>query len=225
MKQTLTGNNWLTCNSRVRDNGNAGCREEVLTLCKNFKFPGQGQRETPVADARGIVQIIMLPPCRAATSVKEKICQRLLDYIGASHEPLHAALAAPADLASAAPPSEALPQASGLDGLAELTDADVSRIRKTNDVANAGLLHRSLRQRHRLVLAPLSAATLTERAWLSFFDSHQSSALDMTASNRYLRPRWRGTCGVNECGQRQRRASPLPRASAVTGEREILLRL
>ena len=63
---------------------------EVLTLCENFKFSGQGQRETPVADARGIVHIIMLPPCRAGAPVEAKICQRLLDYFRAGHEPLHA---------------------------------------------------------------------------------------------------------------------------------------
>ena len=63
---------------------------EVLTLCKHFKFSGQGQRETPVADARGIVHVIMLPPCRAGAPVEAKICQRLFDYFRAGHEPLHA---------------------------------------------------------------------------------------------------------------------------------------
>ena len=109
-------------------------REEGNPLWITFKFPGRGQQETPVADAHGIVRISMLLPCRAAASVKEKICQRLWDYLGASHEALHAALAAPPALASAAPQSEATPQASGLEGLAELTDADTSRIRKTNEL-------------------------------------------------------------------------------------------
>ena len=97
-------------------------REEVNPLWINFKFPGRRQRETPVTDARGILRIVMLLPCRAAAPVKAKICERLLNYLGASR-----------DLASAAPQSEALPQESGLQGLAELTDADVSRVRKTNE--------------------------------------------------------------------------------------------
>lgn len=40
----------------------AGSHPEVTTLCSNFKFPGRGQRETPVADEEGIYQILMLCP-------------------------------------------------------------------------------------------------------------------------------------------------------------------
>ena len=72
---------------------------EVHGLTMDFKFPGQGHRPTPVADARGIVRIIMLLPCCDAAPVKEKICQRLLDYLGASHESLHETIAAPPALA------------------------------------------------------------------------------------------------------------------------------
>ena len=39
---------------------------EVLAGCQNFKFSGRGQRETPVADARATVDIIMVLPGRAA---------------------------------------------------------------------------------------------------------------------------------------------------------------
>lgn len=35
---------------------------EVVTLCDYFKFPGRGQRETPVTDAQGMYQILMLLP-------------------------------------------------------------------------------------------------------------------------------------------------------------------
>lgn len=35
---------------------------EVITFCDNFKFPGRGQRETPVATEEGIYQILMLCP-------------------------------------------------------------------------------------------------------------------------------------------------------------------
>jgi len=33
---------------------------EVTTKCGNFKFAGQGARETPVASAKTLVQIILL---------------------------------------------------------------------------------------------------------------------------------------------------------------------
>ena len=32
---------------------------EVESCTRHFKFPGQGQRNTPVADARGIVEILV----------------------------------------------------------------------------------------------------------------------------------------------------------------------
>ena len=35
---------------------------EVTTLCSKFKFPGRGQRDTPVATEEGIYQILMLCP-------------------------------------------------------------------------------------------------------------------------------------------------------------------
>ena len=43
---------------------------EVASLGYKLKFPGPGQRETHVADARGIVRIAMLLPCRAAELVR-----------------------------------------------------------------------------------------------------------------------------------------------------------
>lgn len=55
---------------------------EVHTLCMNFKFPGPGQRETPVTCARGIVRIIMLLPCRAAAPVRAKAADVLVRYLG-----------------------------------------------------------------------------------------------------------------------------------------------
>ena len=65
------------------------CREHeaVLTLCKNWKFPGERQRPTPVADARGIVQIIMLLPCRAAAPVRAKAADVLVRYLGGDPSP------------------------------------------------------------------------------------------------------------------------------------------
>ena len=87
------------------------CRkhEEVLTLCKNFKIPGRGNCNTTFQRL-----------CREIEAVRALCSKRKFP-----------APTAPADIASAAPPSEALPQASGLGGLAELTEADCSRNRKT----------------------------------------------------------------------------------------------
>ena len=59
---------------------------EVSTLCTNYKFKGQVQRRSPVADARGIARIIMLLLCRAAAPTLGKICKQLLHYIGTGHE-------------------------------------------------------------------------------------------------------------------------------------------
>ena len=39
-----------------------GQYSEVSTICSDFKFPGRGQRETPVANEEGIYQILMLCP-------------------------------------------------------------------------------------------------------------------------------------------------------------------
>jgi prophage antirepressor-like protein len=35
---------------------------ELTTICSKFKFPGRGQRDTPVATEEGIYQILMLCP-------------------------------------------------------------------------------------------------------------------------------------------------------------------
>ena len=45
---------------------------EVYPNWINFRFPGRGQRETPIADVRGIVEIVMLLPGRHATRVRRQ---------------------------------------------------------------------------------------------------------------------------------------------------------
>ena len=37
---------------------------EVYPNLINYRFPGRGQRDTPIADVRGIVEIVMLLPGR-----------------------------------------------------------------------------------------------------------------------------------------------------------------
>ncbi len=55
---------------------------EVLTNCTNFKFSGRGQRETPVADARTIAEIIMVLPGRAAAQVRRAAADVMVRYLG-----------------------------------------------------------------------------------------------------------------------------------------------
>lgn len=49
-------------NAQVVYNRIVASNSEVSTFCSNFKFPGRGQRETPVANEEGIYQILMLCP-------------------------------------------------------------------------------------------------------------------------------------------------------------------
>jgi len=64
------------------------CNEhsEVLTKCDNFKFPGKGQRQTPVADRAGILQIIGLLPGAVGRSYREAAAKVFIAYLDASPE-------------------------------------------------------------------------------------------------------------------------------------------
>lgn len=55
---------------------------EVTTLSSNFKFPGRGQRETPIMEAEGITQIIMLLPGRAAAIARQSAANVVVRYLG-----------------------------------------------------------------------------------------------------------------------------------------------
>ncbi len=55
---------------------------EVRTVCTYFKFSGRGQRDTPVTDAEGIVQIIMLLPGRAAAIARQSAANVVVRYLG-----------------------------------------------------------------------------------------------------------------------------------------------
>lgn len=54
---------------------------EVLSKCENFSFIGAGQRETPVADAEGIMYIINLLPGRRATQFRQHAMQLLVRFL------------------------------------------------------------------------------------------------------------------------------------------------
>jgi hypothetical protein len=49
---------------------------------KYFKFPGQGQRETPVAEIDVVIEIIFLLPGAAAAKVRQQAAQLFVRYIG-----------------------------------------------------------------------------------------------------------------------------------------------
>jgi hypothetical protein len=51
---------------------------EVLQKVENFKFPGKGQRETPVATLEGFLEILVLLPGKVAAMVREKAVRTLV---------------------------------------------------------------------------------------------------------------------------------------------------
>ena len=55
---------------------------DVSTFGTNFKFSGQGQRNTPVADAVGITQIVLLLPGRAAAAARQSAAGVIVRYLG-----------------------------------------------------------------------------------------------------------------------------------------------
>ena len=55
---------------------------EVTSIVSNFKFPGKGQRDTPVADARGIWKIITLLPGKAAATFRDKSGDVMIRFLG-----------------------------------------------------------------------------------------------------------------------------------------------
>ena len=72
----MTGANAGHYYERLRDS-----HPEVCTICTNYRFPGRGQRNTPVTDARGIVEIIMLLPGRHAARVRRQAAELLVRYL------------------------------------------------------------------------------------------------------------------------------------------------
>ena len=55
---------------------------EVVTICYTFKFPGRGQQDTPVADARGITEIILILPGKAAAHFRKAAADVVVRYLG-----------------------------------------------------------------------------------------------------------------------------------------------
>jgi len=55
---------------------------EVTANSSDFKFRGRGQRDTPVTDVRGIVEIIMLLPGQQTARVRRQAAELLVRYLG-----------------------------------------------------------------------------------------------------------------------------------------------
>ena len=59
---------------------------EVGATCSHYRFPGRGQRDTPVADVRGIVEIVMLLPGRQAARIRRQAAELLCRFLGGDLE-------------------------------------------------------------------------------------------------------------------------------------------
>jgi len=59
---------------------------EVVPKCHNFKFPGRGQRNTPVANRENILYIIGLLPGAIGQSYREQAAKVFIQYLDASPE-------------------------------------------------------------------------------------------------------------------------------------------
>jgi len=55
---------------------------EVLSIFTNFQFEGQGQRPTPVVDARGLVTLLNLLPGHKAAAFRAKSADIIVRYLG-----------------------------------------------------------------------------------------------------------------------------------------------
>ena len=55
---------------------------EVGALCDHFQLSGQGQRETPVANAKTLVQIILLLPGEQAAKIRTEASMVFVDFLG-----------------------------------------------------------------------------------------------------------------------------------------------
>ena len=60
---------------------------EVYPNWINYRFPGRGQRNTPVVDVKGIVEIVMLLPGRHAARVRRQAAELLWGYLGGDLAP------------------------------------------------------------------------------------------------------------------------------------------
>jgi len=73
----LDSGNSSNCYNRLREQF-----PEVSSLCSLFRFPGRGQRDTPITCVKGVVTVVMLLPGRAAAHVRKQAASTLVRYLG-----------------------------------------------------------------------------------------------------------------------------------------------
>lgn len=56
--------------------------EEVAAFCRDLKFSGPGQRETPCVNAKGLVKLLMLIPGKLAQEFRNQTADIMLRYLG-----------------------------------------------------------------------------------------------------------------------------------------------
>ena len=76
----VTGRNANRSGEAIRELGDR--YPEVNGNIVNLKFPGRRQRNTPVTDAKGIVEIIMLLPGKQAARVRRQAAELLCRWLG-----------------------------------------------------------------------------------------------------------------------------------------------
>jgi hypothetical protein len=57
-------------------------KKEVVTFCNNFKFDGQGQRQTPVISLQGMVKLLFWLPGEMAKQFRSKSAETMIRYLG-----------------------------------------------------------------------------------------------------------------------------------------------
>ena len=57
-------------------------KNELVVFSNHFKFDGQGQRDTPVINAKGVVKLLMWIPGDTAKTFRSKAADILVRYIG-----------------------------------------------------------------------------------------------------------------------------------------------
>ena len=57
-------------------------KEEVVTFCNAFKFPGQGQSKTPVINVQGMVKLLFWLPGEMAKQFRSKSAEVMIRYLG-----------------------------------------------------------------------------------------------------------------------------------------------
>jgi hypothetical protein len=57
-------------------------KNEVVTFCSHFNFPGQGQKLTPVVNVQGMVKLLFWLPGEMAKQFRSKSAETMIRYLG-----------------------------------------------------------------------------------------------------------------------------------------------